>query len=551
MFWTGLCSRVPVASLLAGAFSILIFVVPAEPQRTKSSSSSDPATSSTQGDPLQRPIDKQQATANRKHLTHDFGAYKKWLDEDAIYIITPEEREAFKQLSNDEERDQFIETFWLRRDPTPDTLENEYKEEHYRRIAYANERFGAGVPGWKTDRGRIYIIHGAPDEIESHPSGGTYDRSPQEGGNTTTTFPFERWRYRYVEDVGQEVVVEFVDTCMCGDYHRTMDPNEKDALAHTPMGQPLQGVPFTNGYQQFENMDRFFGMSRAPKIRFKDLSEAISHTIHVNTVPFDVLANFVRVTGDTVLVPIAIQVKNRDITFANTQGVEQGTLNIFGRVTTLSGRVAQTFEDTVQVDVPHDLLPKLADNASIYGKSLPLTPGHYRLDIVVKDVNGDRVGSWYHSVIVPAYDPDRLATSSLMVADRMERVPSKDFGTGSFVLGDMFVRPRVPNADGQPAHFKRDQKIAFWMQVYNLSTDDKTHKPSATMAYDILSESDKRPVIHTEQSTSELGTVGGQITLQKTLSASDLKPGSYTLRIRVSDNLSNQIIEPTAAFVVE
>ena len=160
--------------------------------------------------------------------------YKKWLDEDVVYIITDEERAAFKQLSNDEERDNFIEAFWQRRDPTPDTEENEYKEEHYQRIAYANEHFAAGVPGWKTDRGRIYIVFGKPDEIDSHPSGGSYERPMDEGGGETSTFPFEDWRYRYIEGIGQEVIVEFVDTCMCGEYHMTMDRSEKDALLMTP-----------------------------------------------------------------------------------------------------------------------------------------------------------------------------------------------------------------------------------------------------------------------------------------------------------------------------
>jgi GWxTD domain-containing protein len=100
-------------------------------------------------------------------------ALRKWIDEDVSYIISNEERTAWKRLATDEERESFIESFWLRRDPTPDTLDNEFKDDHYERIAYANEHFASGIPGWKTDRGRIYIMYGKPDEIESHPSGGT------------------------------------------------------------------------------------------------------------------------------------------------------------------------------------------------------------------------------------------------------------------------------------------------------------------------------------------------------------------------------------------
>ena len=181
-------------------------------------------------DPLKRAPTEKQKKQQKRNLNIELSkTYKKWLNEDVVWIITDEERAAFKQLSNDEERDNFIEAFWQRRDPTPDTEENEYKEEHYRRIAYANEHFAAGIPGWKSDRGRIYIMYGPADEVDSHPSGGTYERPIEEGGGETSTFPFEDWRYRYLEGIGQEIIIEFVDTCMCGDYHMTIDRSEKDA----------------------------------------------------------------------------------------------------------------------------------------------------------------------------------------------------------------------------------------------------------------------------------------------------------------------------------
>src|SRR6266404_6482465 len=167
---------------------------------------------------------KKEAAAKRsREQENGSRALRKWLDEDVAYVITNEERAAFKALKTDEEREQFIEQFWLRRDPTPDTVDNEFKEEHYARIAYANEHFAAGIPGWKTDRGRMYIMYGKPDEIDSHPSGGSYDRPIEEGGGQTSTYPFETWRYRYLEGVGQEIEIEFVDTCMCGEYHMTID----------------------------------------------------------------------------------------------------------------------------------------------------------------------------------------------------------------------------------------------------------------------------------------------------------------------------------------
>jgi GWxTD domain-containing protein len=530
-------------------------------------------------DPLKRPLEGKKKKQQMKDYTKEIkGPYKKWLAEDVAWIITDEERAAFKQLSNDEERDQFIEAFWQRRDPTPDTEENEYKEDHYARIAYANEHFPAGIPGWKTDRGRIYIMFGKADEVESHPSGGTYERPMEEGGGTTSTFPFETWRYRYLEGIGQEVIIEFVDTCMCGDYHMTMDRSEKDALLYTPnagltmyeqMGMANKSARFTgNGIErlglgpmsanqstkQFDRLEQFAKLQAPPPVKFKDLEEEIvTSKVILNPMPFDVRWDFVKVTSDTVLVPLTIQLKNRDITFVNKDGVQRGTVNIFGRLTTLTGKIVQTFEDTVQVDVPAELLPRTAENVSLYPKSLPLRPGRYKLDIAVKDVNGDRKGRWSRGVVVPDFSDDKLATSTLIVADQMEPVPTKSIGTGSFVIGAMKVRPRVAPANGKPALFKKDkdQKLNFWMQVYNLGVDEKTHKPSATFEYDIVNMATNKPVVQKVESTDQMSNVGEQVTLQKTISAASLQPGIYRIEIKVNDNISKQTIGPSAMFAVE
>jgi bla regulator protein blaR1 len=139
-------------------------------------------------------------------------AYAKWVNEDVAYLIDDRERAAFASLQTDEEREKFIEQFWIRRDPTPGTVANEMKEEHYRRIAYSNDRFSAGIPGWKTDRGRRYILNGPPDEIESHPSG--------RGGGA----PYEEWLYKWIDGVGNNVIIRFEDPKRTGEYRQTSDP---------------------------------------------------------------------------------------------------------------------------------------------------------------------------------------------------------------------------------------------------------------------------------------------------------------------------------------
>src|SRR5271155_3611374 len=236
--------------------------------------------------------------------------YKKWLDEDVTYIITPEERSAFLRLQTNEEREQFIEQFWLRRNPDPDSPENSFKEEHYRRIAYTNEHFASGIPGWKTDRGRIYIMWGPADEVDSHPSGGSYERPANEGGGETSTYPFEDWRYRYLEGLGENVEIEFVDPTMTGEYHLTMDPSEKDALLYVPgagltqmesMGMSSKTARFNNtdgthlaaplggepeNQNEFTRLELYANIQKAPPVKFKDLESVVSERMVRDQVKF-------------------------------------------------------------------------------------------------------------------------------------------------------------------------------------------------------------------------------------------------------------------------
>jgi len=534
-------------------------------------------------DPLKRELTPEQKKQAAKALNRELEIYKKWVDEDVRWIISDEELAAFKKLSNNEERDQFIEQFWLRRDPTPDTVENEYKDEHYRRIAYANEHFAAGVPGWRTDRGQIYIKFGPPTSIDAHPSGGTYNRPIEEGGGTTSTYPFETWRYRYLEGehLGNEVEIEFVDSCMCGAYKMTMDRSEKDALLNVPgagltmyeqMGLASKTDRFNGTAERlgrgpgqdsssmaskyFDRMAQFATLTKAPPVKFKDLEEVVSSKVRYNVMPFEVRADFVKVTDDTVLVPITVQVKNRDMTFTTKDGVARGLVNIFGRVTTLTGRIAQTFEDTVSIEVPAELLEKSKDNNSVYWKAFPLHYGRYKVDIVVKDVNSadGRLGTWRRGIEVPNLSEDRgLTSSTLILADQMEKVPSRQVGAGSFVIGTTKVRPRLEPAAGKPASFKKNEKLNVWLQVYNLGLDQKTNKSSAEIEYQVINTANNQPVVQTKENSNEISSnSGNQLTLEKVLPLDRLAPGTYQLVIKVNDLVANQTMSPAMAkFVVE
>jgi len=555
-----------------------ILTIPSAYGQQGAPADSQQAPDSQNQDPLKRQLSDKERFKQQKELKQELhGSYKKWVDEDVHWIITDQELKAFKSLSNDEERDSFIEAFWQRRNPNPDSPENEYREEHYRRIAYANEHFAAGKPGWKTDRGMIYIKYGKPDDIESHPSGGMYDRPMAEGGGQTSTFPFEIWHYRYLEGVGDNIDIEFVDTCMCGDYHMTIDRSEKDALQHVPgagatlyeqMGMAKQADRFRGGLEnlgngpqaastqskQFDRLEQFAKLQAPPVIKFKDLESFVSnHKLLTGPVfPFDVRTDYVKVTEDTVLVPITLQIKNRDITFNTKDGVSKGVVNIFGRVSTITDHIVQTFEETVQVEEPAELLPKTLDHSELYWKALPLRPGRYRVDVAIKDVNNpDHVGIWAQGITVPKYDDERLSASSLILADKMERVPSKQIGTGNFIIGNTYLRPRVTANAATPVTFRRDQKLNFWMQVYNLGIDEKSKQNAAKITYQIIDTASNKTLLDTSEESTSLSANSDQVTVEKSLPLASLQPGKYLVKIQVNDSVSKQEIAQSAPFTVE
>lgn len=529
-------------------------------------------------DPLKRPRSDDEIFKARKAVKQELkGAYKTWLEQDVAYIITDEERKAFKNLSNDEERESFIENFWLRRNPNPDSPENEFRDEHYRRIQYANDHFAAGKPGWKTDRGRIYIQFGKPDSIDSHPSGGAYQRPIDEGGGETSTFPFEVWHYRYLEGVGDNIDIEFVDTCQCGDYHFTIDRSEKDALLHTPgagltqwesMGMAKKADRFTgglerlgtgpmsssNGAKEFDRIELAAKLFAPPPVKFKDLEGYMSEHKILNgpPFPFDVRTDFIKVTESTVLVPVTVQIRNRDITFETKNGVATGVVNILGKVTTLTHKTVQTFEDTVSVEQPAELLEKNLDRKSIYWKALPLIPGLYRLDIAIKDVhNPDHVGLYGRSLEVPTYHDEKLATSSLILADQMSVVDSHSIGEGNCVIGNTKICPRVTSTPATPISFKRSQQLAFWMQVYNLGIDEASKSNQAKVTYQIVDATTDNVLFEKEVDSKDLGAHSDQLTVEKSLPMAGLQPGKYKVTIKINDEISKQEIAKSAPFVVE
>ncbi|HUA58671.1 MAG TPA: GWxTD domain-containing protein [Verrucomicrobiae bacterium] len=521
----------------------------------------------TNARPLTEKERKRKEAALRKELETP---YRKWLNEDVAWIITDEERAAFKRLQTDEEREQFIEQFWLRRDPTPDTVENEYKEEHYRRIAYANEHFASGIPGWKTDRGQIYIKYGPPDEIEDHSSGGFYERPPEEGGGETSTFPFQQWRYRYIEGIGTNVIIEFVDTTMSGEFRMTMDPSEKDALLYVPgagltlmeemglsdktqrfnntdgthLGQAFGGTP--ESMNEFTRLDTFAKLQRPPEIKYKDLEAEVTSKINYNLLPMRVRAEYFPITDASVQCNFTVEFDNKDLQFTNKEGYQKAVVHILGSVTSMTRRPIANFEEETVVTSPTEYLSVEAAKKSIYQKSIPLMPGTYRLKVIVKDITAGNLGHMELPINVPRLDPDKVAGSSLVLADLIEKVPMRNIGTGMFVIGDSKVRPRMNDT------FRRDEKLWIYMKIYHLQADETTHRPVGTVQYELFKAGSNEKIIdHTEDFAALDNLSSTQATIEKGLSLGSLPPGQYTIRLTVTDKNRNQVFTaPDAKFTV-
>ncbi|MCU1239767.1 MAG: hypothetical protein JWO71_493 [Candidatus Acidoferrum typicum] len=492
-----------------------------------------------------------------------------WLMEEVPYIIGDDERRAFLELGTAEEREQFIEMFWRNRNSDSESPVNPVRDEHYRRLAYADEHFASGVPGRKTDRGRIYIIWGSPDEIEAHPTGGTFDRPLEQGGGTTSTYPWELWRYRHLEGIGENIEIEFVDPSGSGEYRITRDPCEKDALAHVPgagasLGEilgrssravrssnsggntcpmPLGGVSARNN--EFESLDRYFRVQRAPA-RFKELEPLVTARIAQNQVHIEYRADFLRVTSGTALVPITVQVPNRDLSFQSKEGVYSAVLNLYGRISTPGGVVVQTFEDVISRNVPESLFQSSLKVFSIYQKSVPLRSGLYRLDLVIKDTQSGNLGVFNTALRVPRFEDDKMDASSIILADQIEAVPSRGIGTGQFVLNSYKVRPRLSK------EFSSSDKLGIFVQLYNLKVDDTLHKTDVSVAYRILKDQEEvwRAVETADHFHEGVHQGGEQLTIQRYLPVDSLAPGKYTVEVIAIDLLSNETIIRTADFTL-
>jgi len=489
-------------------------------------------------------------------------AFTKFIDEEGSYIATKAEIDAFKLLKTDEERENFIDYFWRMRDPNPDTVENEYREAYFERVVYANEHFASGKAGWKTDRGRIYITWGKPDDIESHPSGGAYDRPSYEGGGSTTTYPFEIWWYRHLDGPGDGIEIEFVDPTGTGEYRIARDANEKDALKYVPgagntlaeelglqtRADRLSGVNSNQNYMRqqdmpFERMRIETDLNRPPQVKFSDLQASLtdSPVVDNNPLDFQLRIDFFRQSEDRVVTAFTVQAPNRELSFEDSGGLKTASINIFGRITAVSGKRSGIFEDSVTTNATSEELSEMRDRQSVYQKAIALTPGTYKVDVVVRDVKTGNKGVQSLGFSVPRYDDKKLSTSSLILATRLRVTNERDIG-GQFIIGNAKV---IPNLSGV---YKQGQEVGVYLQVYNAGIDQTTLRPAVDVEY-VLTKGSKE-ILRQKEDWSGLSDSGQRLTLARLLPTTTLATGDYELKVVTKDRVGGQVIENKGKFTV-
>lgn len=493
--------------------------------------------------------------------------FRKWLNEDVVYIITEEERGVFESLTTAEERERFIEQFWERRNPDPRSGVNEFREEHYRRIAHANEQFASGVPGWTTDRGRIYIIHGPPDGIETHP-GGAHRRLPTEGGGMTSVHPFQVWRYRYIEGIGSNIEIEFVDRDGANHYRLALHPDEKDALLTVPgagltlaeqmgMAQKHERPVFHAGYRDtfnreaktfednpFIRFERFARVGAVQPIRYNDLKELVEVQVGYQQLPFRTRRDFVHLNEQEVMVPISLEVDNRELTFREEGGRHVARVAVYGIITSITKRLVAEFDDDLELAFRAEQMQQARTGRAIYQKTVPVARNQrYRLDLVVKDLNSEKVGHVRESIIPPPFQADTLFHSSLILSDSMR--PSDPLAEpGMFNQGDIDVQPNLS------AEFTQRRPMGTYLQLHNVRLDQATGQPDLDIRYRILQDAREVKTIADQSGESLHYISSDRVVLVRGIPVHDLAPGSYQLSVAVTDRISGQSVTVDSPFSI-
>jgi len=494
----------------------------------------------------------------RKERPEPNKAFTDWL-RDVGPIISQDEENAWKHLRSNEERERFIEDFWRRRDPDPDTEENEYRESYYERIAYVNEHFSSGIPGYKTDRGRVYLKYGKPDEVDSHPAGGAYELDLSEGGGSTSTYPFERWFYRDIPG-RSGAQLEFVDPTGTGEYRLARNPFEKIALLNVPGGvTPMNGVsqadlalaangvgnPFSgreadSPFSWLELQRIVNAQPALPKNDPFGTSRIPTPIIEDNPLNFEAGFGFFKLDDNRAITTITLQADNTELSFRDSGGVQVASANIFGQIMNVAGRRVNFFEDVVTTTATPQELVEAKSRKSAYQKTIVLPPGHYKADLMFRDTKTGATGVRHLGFTVPKFGSN-LAVSSVLLCSVLQTV-SETAVSQQFMIGDQKV---IPNISGR---FHRGLPVGLYLQIYNAGTDQTTLRPAVDVKYVLLKDGKQLQTQNEDWRSTRM--TGDRLTLSRLIDSRSLQAGTYTFEVQVHDQVTGQSLVEKAGFTI-
>jgi GWxTD domain-containing protein len=455
---------------------------------------------------------------------------KDWLETEVQCLITEEERRVYQHLTTDEERERFIEDFWKRRDTNAERP-GDFREEFYRRVAYANENFHAGIPGWKTDRGRIYILYGPPKRRDANPMGGRYQKPPSMGGDTITTYPFEIWEYDYIQGIGQDVTIEFVDHSGSGLYVLETDPNKKDVFYWSRGEQPVQRILPRAKEMPFERLDVWAKLQAPPPLKFPQLREEVRTKVTYNSLAFDSSTGFVRMSPDLFAVPVTVTVANDNLMYIGKEGYFESEIQMYAAVTSITGETVYQLDESFKSHTGDFTLPELLKQRTYHQCIIPLPAGRYKLLLLLKDVNSGKMGSQESGFWIPPSSEGALNTSSLICADVIQPAPENSRGQ-QFILGPVKVIPNLK------ATYPRKYRLGLYLEVYDLDVDAATGKPNVEVSY-LLEAPDGTRISVGPESESRFPE-GHTLALSKGIPLSSLSPGKYRVAVQITDLISHR-----------
>lgn len=496
--------------------------------------------------------------------------FKKWLREDVVYLITPDEKEVFLNLQTDAERDRFIEQFWDRRNLDRRSGSNEFKEEHYRRIQYANENFTAGLPGWATDRGMIYIKFGPPDDIEDHPAGSTYVRPRHEGGGTTLVNPFQVWHYNFIEGIGLDIDIEFVDLHGGNLYRFARDELEKDALLMHPMGF-TEGELLLGGDKReriatrsfgdldeklrnqpgrvprakdapFERLQLLKALQSPPRIEYEHLRELVTTRVTYSPLNFELSYSFIALDPEKFIVPVTIRLSDAELGFKRlSPDVERATVQVYGVVTSLGQEVVTEFE----TEVSRERRGGQPATDALTQKQVIVPVGRYKLTVVVQDVESGKTGIGDFSLLLPSRERG-LSTSSLFLAQRIQKVSVDQVGDPFVFSAGYKVLPNTNHA------YRKGHDLQLYVELYGYELDQGTLAPALNVDTRITARGSQwessESVLARSLNHNEL--LQDRLLMMKRVPTDEMNPGKYRIEFTFKDDIGGGLSVAAADFEI-